>query len=72
MHAEARLHASEQPLAGIIDSTMDAIVILDAEQRIQLFNAAAERIFYLPAQDASCGPQIYYPLSRGSFFETVI
>ncbi len=50
--AEAKLHASEQRLAGIIESAMDGIVILDAELHIQLFNATAERLFNLPAPNA--------------------
>ena len=47
--AEARLRTSEQRLAGVVDSAMDAIIILDAEQRIQRFNTAAERMFHLRA-----------------------
>jgi PAS domain S-box-containing protein len=42
---EAALRASEQRFAGVVAMAHDAIISIDAEQRIIMFNRGAERIF---------------------------
>jgi PAS domain S-box-containing protein len=58
-HSREALRRSQKQLAGIIDSAMDAIITVDGEQRICLFNNAAEKMFR-----CSAGEAIGQPIDR--------
>ncbi|MCC5885648.1 MAG: GAF domain-containing protein [Gammaproteobacteria bacterium] len=49
--ARTQLGASRSQLAAIIDSAMDAMIAVDAEGRIQLYNPAAEHMFERTAKE---------------------
>jgi len=55
--AEMEARDARQELAGIIDSAMDAIVTVDEQQRIIVFNATAEALFQCP-QDQALGSSL--------------
>ena len=54
--AEEALATSRQRLAGIIELAMDAIVSVGVDQRIVLFNAAAEQMFRCPVAQVLGSP----------------
>jgi len=49
--AETALREGQERLDGLVRTAMDAIITIDSEQRIILFNTAAEKTFRCPAED---------------------
>ena len=56
LRARATLQLTEQRAFDLIDSAMDAIISIDAQQRIVLFNRAAERVFGIAAHEVLGSP----------------
>ena len=56
-HAASLVRRGEQRLRGILETAQDAIIVADGEQRIVLFNGAAQRMFGY-AGDAVIGEHI--------------
>jgi PAS domain S-box-containing protein len=50
--AEREIRTSRARLSGIIGSAMDAVISVNKEQRITIFNEAAEKMFRCPADQA--------------------
>ena len=53
---ESRLAESRARLAGIINSALDAILLLDDQLRVSMFNPAAESLFGVSADEARGKP----------------
>jgi PAS domain S-box-containing protein len=49
---EASLRHSQEQISGILASSPDAIISMDGDQKIMIFNHAAEKIFGCPAKEA--------------------
>lgn len=58
------LRLSEARLAGILASAMDAIITVDEEQCVVLFNSAAEKMFRCPSEEALGKPLDQFIPSR--------
>ena len=56
LQAQERQARSEARLRGILDSAMDAIITIDEEQQVMLFNAAAEQVFGYTREEAIGAP----------------
>jgi PAS domain S-box-containing protein len=54
--AEDALLESQRRMEGIVESAMDALITVDDQERIILFNPAAERMFGVDAADAQGSP----------------
>lgn len=61
------LEESEAQLSAILESTLDAILVIDARRRIKLFNHAAEAIFGYCAREAAemCADRLFTQPFRG-------
>ncbi|MES2176621.1 MAG: GAF domain-containing protein [Gemmatimonadota bacterium] len=60
----AALAASEARLAGVVGSAMDAILSVDADGFVSVFNAAAEEVFGIRAENAMGMPLNQFIQSR--------
>jgi PAS domain S-box-containing protein len=52
LRAETALRDSEMRLSRVLESAMDAIVTIDTERQVVLWNGAAEKVFRCPASEA--------------------
>jgi len=53
---QSALSGAQERLAAIVDSAMDAVVSVDQEQKIVLFNRAAEQVFGVRREDVLGAP----------------
>lgn len=71
--AERAVQESEARLAGIVQFAMDAIILLDDQERVVLFNPAAERMFGVESADVLGKPianVLLDPLPEGNEEDT--
>jgi PAS domain S-box-containing protein len=52
LHLQAALRQGEVRIAGLVDAVNDAVITIDARERVVLFNRAAERLFGVSPSEA--------------------
>ena len=60
IRSDALLSRSEARLRGILDSAMDGVITVDGQQKVVLFNAAAEKMFGCPQAEAIGAPLSWF------------
>ncbi|HKB35743.1 MAG TPA: PAS domain S-box protein, partial [Gemmataceae bacterium] len=60
VRTERQLAESEARLAAIIDTAKDAVLVVEADRHVALFNAAAERMFGCSAAEAAGRPLTHF------------
>jgi len=60
LYAETLLERSEARLRGILDSAMDAIITVDGNQHVVMFNRAAEQMFVCARDEAVGAPLSWF------------
>jgi PAS domain S-box-containing protein len=68
-----RLSESEARMAEVVESAIDAIVMFGEDQRVTMFNAAAERVFAVSAKNSIGRPigDLFPPEYRADFIDRV-
>jgi PAS domain S-box-containing protein len=56
VHMQQALRQGEVRIAGLVDAVNDGVVTVDADERVVLFNRAAERLFGVPSSEAIGSP----------------
>jgi len=56
VHMQQALRQGEVRIAGLVDAVNDGVVTVDADERVVLFNRAAERLFGVPSGNAIGSP----------------
>ncbi|MDQ6639213.1 MAG: PAS domain S-box protein [Pseudomonadota bacterium] len=65
LHMQAALRQGEIRIAGLVDAVNDGVITVDPEDRIVLFNRAAERLFGVSAVEAiGSGVERFIPRRR--------
>lgn len=73
LKSEQEVRAREEELSALLESAMDAVVVLDAANRIRRANPAAERLLGCPATE-TCGTELreFLPADSALRFESFV